>query len=200
MIPWSEVNDAGLVAQARAGSQDACRELVLRFERPVHSLIARMVRDRDVAQELAQDTFVKAFGALARYDASHKLSSWLFKIAHNTTIDHLRRRQPQTVSLSEPEEGEPGLAGRLSDESSPTPEAEVLRGDLGRALDRALGELRPEYREVMVLRFREGLAYEEIAAVTSLPLGTVKTHIHRARKEMAEAMRREGWAPEGEAP
>ncbi len=199
MTRWQAATDADLVREAVGGSQEASRELVERYQRPVFSLVLRMVKSREVAEEVAQEAFIKAFANLERYDHAHKLSSWLFKIAHNTAIDHLRRRGPEQLSLAEPEEGEPGLAHSLADEGSPDPEALTLHGDLGRALERALGALRADYREVMVLRFYEGLAYEEIAEVMDLPLGTVKTHIHRARKELARLMRQEGWAPPGEA-
>src|SRR5689334_14164926 len=121
--------DAQLVASALAGSQEAFRDLVLRFERPVYSLIVRMVNDPGTAEDLAQEVFVKAYRSLRTYDASRKLSSWLFKIAHNTTIDHLRRHAPDTVSLEAPhdEDGRGGLAAVLSDESVEDPAAAAER-------------------------------------------------------------------------
>ena len=91
--------DAELVASALRGAQDAYRELVKRFERPVYSLVLRMVQDPATAEDLAQEVFVKAFRRLDSYDRQWKFSSWLFKIAHNTTIDHLRRGVPETVPL-----------------------------------------------------------------------------------------------------
>lgn len=185
-----------LVAQALAGSEEACRRLVERYERPVFGLILRMVRDPAVAEELAQDTFIKAFGALERFNPRKKLSSWLFKIAHNTAIDHLRKREPLTVSLSPPQEDEgPDYGATLADAGSRDPEQRAQEADLARGIEEALGGLRPEYREVLVLRFQEGLAYDEIAQVLDLPLGTVKTHIHRARKELAGRLTEAGWGP-----
>jgi RNA polymerase sigma-70 factor (ECF subfamily) len=85
------MDDAGLVARALGGSQDAFREIVLRYQRPVFALILRMVRDPETAEELAQETFVKCHGRLSTYDPSRRFASWLFKIAHNTSIDYLRR-------------------------------------------------------------------------------------------------------------
>ncbi|HEX5715519.1 MAG TPA: sigma-70 family RNA polymerase sigma factor [Thermoanaerobaculia bacterium] len=195
-------SDAQLVARALTGSQEAFRELVLRFERPVYSLIVRMVQDPSTAEDLAQETFVKAYRSLRTYDASRKLSSWLFKIAHNATIDHLRRHVPDTVSLEAPqdEEGRGGLAAILSDASVEDPAAAAERRDMARSLERAISRLRPEYREAVVLFYLEGATYQEICDVTSLPLGTVKTNLHRARKELAAEMSALGWGAETGSP
>lgn len=194
--------DARLVARALAGSQEAFRDLVLRFERPVYGLIARMVQDPAMAEDLTQEAFVKAYRSLHTYDASRKLSSWLFKIAHNTTIDHLRRHVPSTVSLDAPrdEEGGGGLAAVLSDASVEDPAAAAERRDMARSLELAISRLRPEYREAVVLFYLEGATYQEICDVTGLPLGTVKTNLHRARKELAAQMSALGWGAETGSP
>lgn len=194
MSSVATADDATLVALALAGDTSAFTVLVERYQRPVYGMILRMVKDPNLAEDLAQETFIKAWGALARYDADHRMASWLFKIAHNATIDHLRRRNLPTFSLTAAEEGENDLTDRLADSRQLSPEQGALGSELGRALEGALEGLRPEYREVMVLRFLEGLAYEEIAEVMALPLGTVKTHIHRARKEMAVTLEGQGWA------
>lgn len=187
------ISDADLVARALGGSEQAYAELVRRYERPLYSLILRLVREPALAEDLAQDVFVKAIRALATYDPGRKFSSWLFKIAHNTTIDHLRRRSLDTDPLETAEDDGLDPLHVVADSSSPDPESEMQRRELGAALDRAVSGLRPEYREVMLLRFGQGLPYEEIAEITGLPLGTVKTHIYRARREMAEAMQAAGW-------
>ena len=195
--------DAELVASARRGSQDAYRELVKRFERPVYSLVLRMVQDPATAEDLAQEVFVKAFRRLDTYDERWKLSSWLFKIAHNTTIDHLRRGGPETVSL-EGEEGDDkrggGLGAVLADATAEDPAAAAERRDLARSLERAIGRLRPEYRQAVLMFYAHGASYQDICEVTGLPLGTVKTNLHRARKELAEAMTSLGWGPPGQPP
>ena len=194
MSRHAQMEDAALVREALAGREEAYGELVRRFERPIYTLILRMVRDPALAEDLAQEAFIKAFGALDRYDPRRKLASWLFKIAHNATIDHLRRRQLATVSLSvSAEEGEADWSANIEDEEAVTPEQAAERTALAEHLEQALGAMRPEYREVMVLRFEQGLQYNEISEVTGLALGTVKTFIHRARKELAETLREEGW-------
>jgi RNA polymerase sigma-70 factor, ECF subfamily len=192
--------DAELVASALRGSEEAFRDLVLRFERPVYALILRMVHDAETAEDLAQEVFVKAYRHLASYDPRRKFASWLFKVAHNSTIDHLRRAQLDTVPLAAEQEEGGGLLAVLADTSAESPEAAAERRGMARALERAIGRLRPEYREAVVLRYVEGLAYQEICEVLGLPVGTVKTNLHRARKELAEAMRAAGWgtaAPPG---
>lgn len=192
--------DAELVTDALGGAEEAFREIVVRFERPVYSLIVRMVQDPGTAEDLAQEVFLKAFRRLDTYDPDRKLSSWLFKIAHNTTIDHLRRHVPETVSLeggkSAEEEHRGGLAAILSDGSAEDPSAAAERKDMARSLERAISRLRPEYREVVVLFYVEGASYQEICEATGLPLGTVKTNLHRARKELAEGMTALGWGGE----
>ena len=190
------MTDAELVAHARAGSQEAFRELVVRFERPVYSLVVRMVQDAATAEDLAQEVFLKAFRRLDTYDPERKLSSWLFKIAHNTTIDFLRRHAPETVPLEAEKEDDRGsLSAVLSDESSESPAVAAERRDMGRALERAIARLRPEYREAVVLFYLEGASYQDICEATGLPLGTVKTNLHRARKELAQEMAALGWGP-----
>lgn len=188
--------DAELVAGALKGSQDAYRELVKRFERPVYSLIVRMVQDPATAEDLAQEVFVKAFRRLNTYDPQWKFSSWLFKIAHNTTIDHLRRGTPETVPLEAEEDDRGSLSAVLADETAEDPRAAAERRDLGRSLDRAISSLRPEYRQAVLMFYAHGASYQDICEVTGLPLGTVKTNLHRARKELAQAMTSLGWGPE----
>jgi RNA polymerase sigma-70 factor, ECF subfamily len=189
--------DAELVTSALRGSQDAYRELVKRFERPVYSLILRMVQDSASAEDLAQEVFVKAFRRLETYDPQWKFSSWLFKIAHNATIDHLRRGTPETVPLEAEEDDRGSLAAVLADETVEDPLAAAQRRDLGRSLERAISLLRPEYRQAVLMFYAHGASYQEICEVTGLPLGTVKTNLHRARKELAEAMISLGWGPQG---
>jgi len=188
-------SDIELVRQALGGSETAYSDLLGRFQRPVFSLVRRMVGDPGLAEDLAQEVFLKAFRALGSFDQSRKFSSWLFKIAHNTAIDYLRKKQLDTVALETSDPSDPDLVAIIPDSSSESPETSAHRRDMAEALEQALGSLRPAYREVVVLRFQEGLAYEEIAEITDLPLGTVKTHLHRARHAMARHLSDHGWVP-----
>jgi RNA polymerase sigma-70 factor (ECF subfamily) len=184
--------DADVVRLAQQGREPAFRELVRRYERPVFSLVYRMVRDREVAEDLAQDTFVKVLNHIDRYSPEFKFSSWLFKIANNVAIDHLRRRRLDTVSIdgapdaTSASEVEASTIQLASEQESPL--EELASRELGSAIERAIGALRPQYRACIMLRHVEGRSYEEIAATLDLPLGTVKTYIHRARHELRQAL------------
>jgi RNA polymerase sigma-70 factor (ECF subfamily) len=184
--------DADVVRLAQQGREPAFRELVRRYERPVFSLVYRMVRDREVAEDLAQDTFVKVLNHIDRYSPEFKFSSWLFKIANNVAIDHLRRRRLDTVSIdgapdaTSASEVEASTIQLASEQESPL--EELASRELGSAIERAIGALRPQYRAGIMLRHVEGRSYEEIAATLDLPLGTVKTYIHRARHELRRAL------------
>ncbi len=184
--------DADLVVLAQQGRQDAFREIIRRYERPVFSLVFRMVRDREQAEDLAQDAFIKVLNHIDKYRPEFKLSSWLFKIANNVAIDFLRKRELDTVSIDgsrwadTADEVEATSLELASGGESPLEEMEAK--ELGKAIEVAIQRLRPEYRACIMLRHVEGRSYEEIAATLDLPLGTVKTYIHRARHQLREAL------------
>ncbi len=186
------LTDQEVVLLARGGQERAYRELVRRYERPIFSLLYRMVRDRELAEDLSQETFVKALNAIESYRPEYKFSSWLFKIANNAAIDHLRRRELDTLSL----EGSPhavtpdameATALQIGDRAE-NPLDIVEAKELGGEIEHAIAQLRPEYRACILLRHVDGRAYEEIAEMLDLPLGTVKTYIHRARNELRRSL------------
>lgn len=191
-MDYKKLTDQEIVVLARHGREAAYRELIGRYQRPVFSLIYRLVRDREKSEDLAQETFIKVLNALDRYDPSYKFSSWIFKIAHNTSLDHLRKKEPQTLSL----EGSPHAETASEQESSviqalsteETPEDYAASRELGATLEVAIGKLRPEYRTAIILCHVEGRPYEEIAETMGVPLGTVKTYIHRARNELKKTL------------
>jgi len=191
-LDYSSLTDQQVVQLAREGRERAFRELIGRYQRPVFSLIYRLVRDREKAEDLAQDTFIKVLNAIDRYDPAFKFSSWIFKIAHNTALDHLRRRTPDTLSL----DGSPHATSAAETEATTiTPESQdenpeeyTLNRELGSEIETAIGTLRVEYRTAIILCHVEGRPYEEIAQIMAVPLGTVKTYIHRGRKELMVAL------------
>src|SRR5687768_13781209 len=151
-----------------------------------------MVKDPSRAEELAQDTFVKAFRALHTYDVQRKFSSWLLTIAHHVAIDELRKGHLKTESIDVPTE-EGSVVREFADTAGSTPAVLAERAELAKALRNAIDRLRPEYREVVTMRYERDLDYDEIAEITGLPLGTVKSSLHRARKELAEHLGSQGW-------
>ena len=191
-MDYSRLTDQQIVELARKGRESAYRELIGRYQRPVFSLIYRLVRDREKAEDLAQDTFIKVLNAIDRYDPTFKFSSWIFKIAHNTALDQLRRREPETLSL----DGSPHARTAAEVEASTitpastdeNPEQYTASKEIGGVIEQAIDRLRPEYRTAILLCHVEGRAYEEIAQIMDVPLGTVKTYIHRARNELRKAL------------
>ena len=187
-MDYSKLTDQEVVVLARQGRETAFRDLIGRYQRPVFSLIFRLVRDRERAEDLSQDTFIKVLNALDRYDPAYKFSSWIFKIAHNTALDHLRKKEPETLSLEgsphaeTASEAEASMVTVAGDEQSP--EDYTAQRELSGVLEQAIAKLRPEYKTAIVLCHLEGRAYEEIAEIMEVPLGTVKTYIHRARHEL----------------
>lgn len=180
------------MALAKQGSEAAYRELVRRYQRPVFSLVFRMVRNRELAEDLSQETFIKVLNAIHSYRPEFKFSSWVFKIANNAAIDHLRRRELDTLSLEgSPHADTPEMIEATAlqiGERGENQLEEVEHRELGQSIEAAINRLRPEYRSCILLRHVEGHTYEEIAEILGLPLGTVKTYIHRARNELRIAL------------
>ena len=191
-MPQGPQDEAALVAEAIGGSELAFQTLVERYQRPVFSLVLRMVRDRGIAEDVTQEVFVKAWMALSRYDPRRRFASWLFKIASNAAIDQLRRKKLPTTPLETSDADQSSILDRIEDERSESPDTLVKRRELSAALEAAVAALRPEYRLVVLLRFREELPYRDIAEATGMPLGTVKTNLRRARREIEERLRQDG--------
>lgn len=179
--------DPDLVRAALGGSEQAFRELVRRYERPVFSVILRVIRDPSRAEELAQDTFVKAFLRLGTYAPERKFASWLLAIAHHAAVDELRRATVRTQPLEDTPQA------HIAHRDDETPARIAERRELAEVLEAAIRQLRPDYAELIALRYQEGLAIEDIAEVTALPIGTIKSYLHRARKDLATYLRARGF-------
>lgn len=183
-------SDAELAGQALAGSQAAYRTLVARYATAALNLAARFVNDRALAEDLAQEAFVRAFARLGTYDPQRRFAAWFFQVVRNVAVDHLRRKRLNTLSLDDLQAA--GYAGPASSAAG-SPEAQAEREALGRALEQALGRIRPAHREAIVLRYQQDLTVEEIAEILAVPPATVKTFLHRGRKELAAILSTEGW-------
>lgn len=176
--------DSELVVRAVAGREENFEELVRRYQRPIAAYVYRMVGDYDAALDLTQEVFIKIYGSLARYRSEYKFSTWIYKIAHNTAIDHLRRHSTRDLSLVSEANGEqydlPIKSGK------PTPEQESERKERRVEIESVVSQLPHTYKELILLRHSHDLSYDEIAEVTGLPLGTVKNRLFRARELMRE--------------
>ena len=140
-----------------------------------------------MAEDLAQETFVKVYLKLAAFDTTRRLSSWVFRIAHNTAIDAMRRSRRGAVAAGDAE-----LQAAASPSVPPDP---VETEALGRALEAAMAQLRPEQRAAITLRYDEGMSFEDIGHVLGVPAATARSHVHRARKELAAHLTAAGWQP-----
>lgn len=182
-------DDTVLVERILAGEEALFGVLVRRYQSRVVAHVARMVGNRDDALDLAQEIFLKVFQALARYNAEYKFSTWLFRIAGNAAIDHLRKRRPRTVPLEIPDaESRSGVSAIEHESHVLDPYGELRNVQRGEAISRAIADLPPEFRELITLRHFGGLSYEEIARVKNMPLGTVKNKLFRARVVLKERL------------
>ncbi len=182
--------DGELVQTAIAGREASFEELVRRYQRPIAAYVYRMVGDYDAALDLTQEVFIKVYNSLARYRSEFKFSTWIYKIAHNAAIDHLRRYAVREQALSGELDGEPRVVAIESRRL--TPEQESEREERRTEIESVVDELPSAYRELIVLRHSHDLSYDEIAEVTGLPLGTVKNRLFRARDAMRELLLRRG--------
>jgi RNA polymerase sigma-70 factor (ECF subfamily) len=177
----SDDEDTVLVVDVTRGDLVAFEQLVERHREVVVRVASRIV-GHDEAEDVSQDAFLRAFHRLERFRGEAPFRSWLLRITHNAALDHLARRRPEPVDPSELDSSEPETRQR-----APAERLE-LRERIER-LDRKLHGLAPAHRAVLVLRDVEGFSYEEIAAITDTPLGSVKGRLHRARREFIEMLR-----------
>ena len=177
-------DDAVLVRRCLSGDESGMRSLVERFHGLVYALCYRMLRHREDAEDVAQDVFFRAFRSLHRWDAARPLKPWLLAIAANRCRTTLEKRSRYPVAVEE--------IGQFACEGVSAPAA-----DLGEELQRAVERLREEYRLCFVLFHHQELSCAEIGEILGCPQGTVKTWLHRARRELAEHLQRRGVVPDG---
>lgn len=175
--------------RARQGEQAAFAELVEAYQRPVYNLCFRMLGDPAEAEDAAQESFLKAYRGMRRYDPQRSFSTWLLSIASHHCIDQLRRRRLPLDSLEELEPWE-----EVAD-LGPGPEKATALRERHEAVRGLLARLGPQDRAVVVLRYWSELSTEEIAKALSLTVKAVKSRLHRARKQMAEAWQRDNPEP-----
>jgi RNA polymerase sigma-70 factor (ECF subfamily) len=181
----SDAHDIELITRFRNGDQSAFEEIVLESQDRIYNLCRRMLGNAHDAEDAAQDVFLKAYQALARFEPGASLSTWLYRIAINTCIDY--KRKPFFESLfKRSDEGEEIMIDMPSGEPSPERLAESKQ--MRQSLQKSLGKLSQKLRTAIILKEIEGLSYEEIAEVLDISMGTVKSRIARAREELIELL------------
>ena len=184
----SAATDLEMVAWARMGREEGYRELMHRYQRRVHTLMRRMIGDREEARDLTQEAFGKAFRALEHHPPERNVSAWIFRIANHTAIDYLRNKELTPEPLDDPADVTPSGPVRptalwlATRSDSPAPRSDARKA--AAALEQAIERLRGKYRRCARLRFLEERSYDDIAETLRLPVGTVATYLHRARKEL----------------
>jgi RNA polymerase sigma-70 factor, ECF subfamily len=180
MAEREQLDDRALVARILEGDRDRFTELVRRYEKRVINYVYRITHRYEEAHDLAQEIFVKVFVAIDRYDPKYHFSTWLFRIAQNSAIDALRKKTLPEVPLARPM-GDEETKDREFADKGVSPLRALKNKQLRAAIDRAVRNLPPDYRELIQLRHFAELSYEEIASMKKLPLGTVKNKLFRAR-------------------
>ena len=189
------LDDAGLVTQAQEGSREAFGLLVSRYQERVLNLVYRRLDDRELALDVAQEVFLKAYRALPRFRADSKFYTWLFRIAVNESIS-ARRRLVRRKTASLDATNSEGEKSQDPPDTRFEPGAEVERLDDQAMVRRAIAELDDDLAEVILLRDIDQLSYAEVAETLQMPLGSVKSRLHRARNAL-KAQLVKAQAPEG---
>jgi RNA polymerase sigma-70 factor (ECF subfamily) len=181
-------DDADVLKRVLAGDEGAFATLVRRYEAKLGVYVAQIIGSAEDARDLVQEAFVRVWCNLDQYNPRFRFSTWLFRIAHNLAIDHLRRRRQPLVSLSlgEDDEGDEIRLDPADDRRDPA--GDLANRELARALSREIDRLQPSYRELVILRHLVGLSYNEIAELKNLPLGTVKNKLFRAHSVLRETL------------
>ena len=178
------LTDGELIVQAIVGREDTFEELVRRYQRPITNYVYRMLNDYDSSLDVTQEVFIKVYNSLRKYSSEYKFSTWLYRIAHNAAIDHMRRNSAPQQSLET--ENSEGTYQLQLESPNPTPEQDRELSEWRLEIDAVIKCLPGPYRDLIVLRHSRDMSYDEIASVTGLPLGTVKNRLFRAREMMRE--------------
>jgi RNA polymerase sigma-70 factor, ECF subfamily len=193
VMPHEPDSDAMLVQRAVAGDQRAFELLVIKYQRRVERLIGRMVRDVDLVEDIAQETFIRAYRALHQFRGDAQFYTWLYRIAVNTAKKFLLElKKDPTVSdsaLAAKDDDDETFRPRNEPSTDETPESVLAAKEIGQAVSQALAELPDDLRQAISLREMDGLSYEDIAQLMVCPIGTVRSRIFRAREAISAKVR-----------
>ncbi|MFF2886089.1 MULTISPECIES: RNA polymerase sigma factor SigW [unclassified Paenibacillus] len=171
-----------LARLALKGDQQAFAELVDLYQDKLYHMAYRMLNNRQEAEDVVQDTFLRVYKNLERFDETLKFSTWIYRIATNLCIDRLRKRKP-TYSLDAESQEYDGLDGySMIPSDNRTPESELILSDTQRIIHQAMESLPPKYKSVMMLRYIQDLSLQEVGDILDMPVTTIKTRVHRGRE------------------
>ena len=187
----SQAEDLELLENINKGSQAAYNRLQKKYYKIVLSLIRKMIKDEDDAEDLTQESFIKAFGALDSFNKNYNFSSWLFRIASNHCIDFLRKKRFQTISINQPVNNDEDEQYIEIKDDTYQPEITVMNEERKIALNNAIDELPENYQKIIKMRHEMDMDYKEISQKLDMPLGTVKAHLFRARKALLEILKKQ---------
>jgi RNA polymerase sigma factor (sigma-70 family) len=187
----SRQEDAQLIHRALEGDQPAFKRLMKKYRDQIHGLVARIVRDSQMVEDITQEVFVKAFASLRHFNEEYAFSTWIYKIATNSSIDYIRKRKLDTFSIDKPIGFEDSDVSFELPDTTYEPEKDMMQRQRSKLIDSAIERLPEKYRRVITLRHTEDRDYAEIAKMLKLPIGTVKAHIFRARELLNKYLRDE---------
>jgi RNA polymerase sigma factor (sigma-70 family) len=184
------MEDFRLIDRAVGGEDAAFAKLLQRYKRPVYHMILKMVRNIDDAEDLTIESFAKAFKSLHRFKKDFTFSTWLFRIATNNTIDFIRKKKLNTLSIENTYTDDDGQSVSIDvEDENPDPQEETIKAQKAELIQIFVDKLPAKYQKLVRLRYFNELSYEEIAVELEAPLGTVKAQLHRARELMFEMVK-----------
>jgi len=178
-----------LIKQAIDGDENAYKNLLDSYRGAIFNLLYKMVRNREETEDLVQEAFIKAFKALPSFNEDYAFSTWLYKIAINNCIDHMRKKRLKTYSINKPVQSKDGEMEREFPDTSMAPDKYILSKERASIIGTAIDELPENYKIAIILRHTEEKSYEEIAEILNIPLGTVKARIFRAREMLKKKLK-----------
>jgi len=182
IISPTKAEDMILITRALEGEQGAYEKLMKKYYQLIHNLIFRMVFRKEDVEDLVQESFIKAFNSLEKFDTQYAFSTWLFKIATNNCIDYLRKKKLSTFSIDKDFSSDDDDMKFEIPDSNYIPDTGIIDAERKVMIEKAIDSLPEKYKRVIILRHSEDMDYEEIAVKLKLPLGTVKAHIFRGRE------------------
>lgn len=182
-------DETQVISEALKGNQKAYENLTERHRLAIYHIIFKIVRNSETAHDLVQETFMKAFSSLGSYRSEYRFSTWLYKIAANCSIDYLRKKRISALSLDQEVQTKDGAVGIEVADHSFNPEKQLERKEQRYNIEEAIASLPDKYREVIIYRHKDDKSYEEIADLLSIPVGTVKARIFRARELLKKRLK-----------